>query len=68
MDSNLNRGAYKILENELARKLDEGAKVKLKVEVEYQDKSNRPESFRVTYSINGLVSEKVFLNEPTKGV
>ena len=67
-DSNLNRGEYKSLENELADKLKEGREVEMTVEVDYEGESKRPSSFTVTYSVDGVVSEKTFLNESSKGV
>jgi len=62
-DSNLNRGEYKAIENTCARALEEGKKVSLKVEVEYDGVSQRPSAFIVTYQIDGVTYEKVLLNK-----
>lgn len=63
MDSNLNRGEYKALENKLADALSDGKDVRMRVEPIYEGDSKRPSGFQVVYSINGEVSVKYFSNE-----
>ncbi|MCD8020326.1 MAG: DNA/RNA non-specific endonuclease [Clostridiales bacterium] len=62
MDEKLNRGDYARMENELAKAVDAGADVRMKVEPEYKGDSNRPSEIRVTYSIDGDTSVRVFRN------
>jgi len=61
-DFNLNRGAFKSFEDQLAKHLEAGDEVYYKIENIYDDLSRRPESFNVTYSINGETFVKVFKN------
>ncbi len=64
MDRNLNRGDYKKMENTLVDAVNAGADVRMKVEPVY-DKNNdsyRPDSFRVSYSIDGEKEVIVFKN------
>ncbi|WP_240000895.1 MULTISPECIES: DNA/RNA non-specific endonuclease [unclassified Photorhabdus] len=53
MDGNLNKGAWKQMENTWASALKEGKQVDVKVEPVYKGNNVRPESFSVTYSIDG---------------
>ncbi|MQL48219.1 FhaB [Photorhabdus khanii] len=53
MDGNLNKGAWKQMENTWASALKEGKQVNVKVEPVYKGNNVRPESFSVTYSIDG---------------
>lgn len=62
MDAKLNRGDYKKMENTLAAAVKEGADVRMKVEPVYDSNSYRPESFKVTYSIDGDKEVVVFKN------
>lgn len=66
MDAKLNRGEYEKMENELADAVKDGADVRMKVEPVYQGDSHRPSEIRVTYSINGDISVKVFRNGGNK--
>lgn len=54
-DSTLNRGggAYHDLEKQLANEVVAGKDVYMRVELDYPGKSYRPDSFIVSYSING---------------
>ncbi|MFT8341794.1 MAG: DNA/RNA non-specific endonuclease [Clostridium beijerinckii] len=63
MDSNLNRGDFKKIENLLADALADGKEATLKVEPQYDGDSKRPSSFVVTYSIDGEEKVVVFSNE-----
>ncbi|WP_373453004.1 MULTISPECIES: DNA/RNA non-specific endonuclease [Burkholderia] len=51
MDSNLNRGAWKQLENSWADALNAGKQVKVSIEPQYQGDSRRPEGFNITYVV-----------------
>ncbi|WP_239327109.1 DNA/RNA non-specific endonuclease [Snodgrassella gandavensis] len=53
MNSNLNRGAWKQMENTWAKALKDGKNVKVKIEPVYNSNSVRPERFKVSYSIDG---------------
>lgn len=63
MDANLNRGEFKALENRLAKAVQEGKEVTIKVEPQYSGDSHRPDSFVVTYSIDGEESVVFFENK-----
>lgn len=53
MNSNLNRGVWKQMENTWANVLKECKNVKVKIEPVYSGNSVRPERFKVSYSIDG---------------
>ena len=61
-DAKLNNGEVKELENSLAKEVKNGNEVYLKVEPHYSGDSQRPDSFKYTYIINGEKSIKVFRN------
>lgn len=64
MNSEVNQsGEYRKLEQELRKAKEEGHDVHVKVEPQYEDDSNRPSSFIVTYTIDGETYEKVIVNE-----
>ncbi len=62
MDKVLNNREYKTLENSLARETKAGNDVKMKVDIQYPGKSNRPSGFVISYSINGEQFEQSFKN------
>ncbi len=62
MDGKLNKGDYAKLENTLADAVNAGADVRMKVEPIYSGDSNRPDEFRVSYSIDGDKEVVVFKN------
>lgn len=62
-DADINRNDYKNLENELAKAVKEGKKVRINVEPVYEEDSRRPTAIIVTYSIDGEESVRVFPNE-----
>lgn len=51
MDSTLNRGAWKTMENTWARALKAGEQVKVKIKINYGSSSKRPSSFDIEYKI-----------------
>lgn len=53
MDGNLNKGVWKQMENTWANALKDGKQVNVKVEPVYTGDNKRPDSFSVTYSIDG---------------
>ncbi|XOS90459.1 DNA/RNA non-specific endonuclease [Brevibacillus laterosporus] len=57
-----NLSKYKKIENQWAKALKNGKKVKTKVEVEYEGNSLRPSKFNVQYEIDGKYFEKSILN------
>lgn len=63
MDGKLNQGDYKKLENTLAKALENGSEVTVKVEPVYEGDSNRPSAIKVTYTIDGEKETVVFKNE-----
>nr|WP_318526928.1 DNA/RNA non-specific endonuclease [Xanthomonas sacchari] len=67
MNSNLNKGAWKAMENEWAGALREGKSVKIKIEPSYTG-SGRPDKFNVTYQIGSEPPVvQTFRNSP-KGI
>ncbi|WIJ63453.1 DNA/RNA non-specific endonuclease [Serratia nevei] len=53
MDGNLNKGVWKQMENTWANALKDGKQVNVKIEPVYTGSNQRPDSFNVTYSIDG---------------
>ncbi|SDZ06522.1 DNA/RNA non-specific endonuclease, partial [Thermoactinomyces sp. DSM 45892] len=51
MNGNLNKGAWKRMENQWGRSLKNGEKVKVDIKVNYEGTSQRPSSFDVRYKI-----------------
>lgn len=66
MERSLNRGDYAKLEGTLAEAVKDGADVRMKVEPVYNGDSNRPDEFRVSYSIDGDKEVVVFKNRSTE--
>lgn len=62
MDAKLNKGDFEKLENTLAAEVKDGKDVKLKVEPVYDNDSNRPSEFKVTYTVDGEKDVVVFKN------
>ncbi|MFP1814123.1 DNA/RNA non-specific endonuclease [Lonsdalea quercina] len=65
MDGNLNKGAWKQMENTWAKALNEGKDIKVNIQPSYTGNNVRPDKFYVEYSINGgrPISE-TFKNSP----
>ena len=61
-NSNLNRGAWKNMEKEWAKALKEGKEVKVNIKPVYTGNSSRPDSFKVSYSIDGKIKDEIFNN------
>ena len=62
-DSGINQGAYKNLENNIAKAVKEGHDVGIKVEPIYGDKlSYRPTEIKYTYTIDGEKNITLFPN------
>jgi filamentous hemagglutinin len=53
MDGNLNKGAWKQMENTWAKALSEGKEVKVNIQPSYIDDGIRPDKFYVEYTIDG---------------
>ncbi|WP_244319805.1 MULTISPECIES: DNA/RNA non-specific endonuclease [Pantoea] len=49
MDCNLNKGAWKQMENTWARALSEGKEVKVNIQPSYVGDSVRPDKFKVVF-------------------
>jgi len=65
MNANLNRGAWKSMENTWASALKDGQSVRFMIDPIYEGASVRPGSFNVTYSIGGARPVRVnFANAP----
>ena len=63
MNSSLNKGDWKAMENTWSRALGSGKKVTVKINPIYKDTSLRPSSFKVEYRIdNGRWIPKSFIN------
>ncbi len=63
MNLKLNRGDYESMENKLAKAVEAGSDVRLKVEPVYDSDSHRPTELRASYSIDGEKTVVVFKNE-----
>lgn len=63
-DASLNRGDYNKLEAQLAKEVSAGKEVYMRVNLDYPGKSYRPDSFIVSYSINGEEFTTTFFNTP----
>ena len=64
MNSNLNRGELKALENRWANALQDDKTVKVKIKPVYQGTDIRPTKFNVSYSIdNGRLAHTELLNQ-----
>ena len=63
-DSSLNCGDYNKLETQLAKEVSAGKEVYMRVDLDYPGKSYRPDSFIVSYSINGEEFTTTFFNTP----
>lgn len=65
MDGNLNKGAWKKMENTWASALKNGKQVDVKIEPSYTGSNKRPDSFTVTYQINNdRPVREIFNNTP----
>lgn len=53
MDGNLNKGVWKSMETTWAKALKDGKQVDVKIEPVYSGNNKRPDSFSVTYSVDG---------------
>lgn len=61
-DANFNRGAYRDLENQWARDLRQGHVVHVSIAPHYTGNSQRPDSLRVTWFVDGLRHTRSFPN------
>ena len=62
----LNRNDFKYFENELAKEVNSGKKVKVDISIRYSGDSNRPVAYIYNYEIEGEFIKKVFKNEVGK--
>lgn len=62
-DGELNNTEYRKLENYLAKLKADGHDVKIDVKLSYKGDSDRPDSFRVKYTVDGKTYVKTFKNE-----
>ena len=65
-NANLNRGAWKTMENEWANALEDKKEVNVVIEPLYEDNTIRPSSFGVAYDIDGEPFYKEFPNQSHK--
>ena len=63
MNSNLNRGAWKKMENIWDKALQAGQKVEVDIKPIYSGDSKRPDKFKVIYKIDGKEFMKKLKNE-----
>ncbi|MGL5149046.1 MAG: DNA/RNA non-specific endonuclease [Clostridium sp.] len=61
-DLSINRGSYRMHEKDLAKEVDCGKDVRVKVEPIYEGGSFRPTDISYTYSIDGKVTQIIFPN------
>ena len=66
MDGNLNKGAWKSMENKWEKALasDPPKNVEVNIKAIYENDSKRPEAFEVEYMIDGELFENIFDNQP----
>jgi filamentous hemagglutinin len=64
MDAGLNRGAYRNLEADWAKALENGKPVTVKIEPKYVGDELRPDNIGITYSIDKTPVDLHFLNRP----
>jgi len=66
MNSNLNRGVWKSMENKWADALSSKPPKKVKIEIKsiYEENSKRPDAFEVKYIIGDEKRTRTFLNMP----
>ncbi len=62
MKSDLNRGAWKAMENRWEKYLSDGKEVEVEIIPKYDGVSKRPSKFIVTETINGLKSDPTMFN------
>ena len=62
-DANVNRGGYRVLEDEWAREKRAGARVTVKISPVYGDESARPSAINVWFIVNGTLKSKKFPSE-----
>lgn len=60
---NLNRGAYKNMENSLVKALKGGKEVFIDINLLYKGSSKRPDKLMVYYTINGVPYKRIFSNK-----
>ena len=64
MDKVLNNGAYKAMESNLAKAINEGRNVSVKIDVSYPPSGGtRPSGFVVTTKIDGIPQEPEFFRQ-----
>jgi Uncharacterized protein conserved in bacteria len=59
---NLNRGAYKNMENTLVKAAKEGKEVCMDIKLIYKGSSKRPDKLIVNYTIDGVAYKRIFSN------
>lgn len=62
MLANLNRGAYKNMENTLVKALNQGKQVCIDIKLIYKGNSKRPDKLIVHYTIDGIPYRRMFSN------
>ncbi|GMA98771.1 DNA/RNA non-specific endonuclease [Pelosinus sp. IPA-1] len=68
MNSNLNRGEFKKLENSWETALKNGQKVEVKIKPVYQGDSTRPSSYIINSTIDGRKQKPVIFNNSPGGI
>lgn len=63
MRRTINRGDYKKMENEISKSLQEGKKVTVHIDLEYDEDSGRPSKIRAEYTIDGKKTVVEFDNK-----
>lgn len=63
MDSDLNRKEYKALEDKWAKELENGNKVEVDIKTHYKGDSERPDRFRVSYTIEDQEGNKNYYSK-----
>ncbi|WP_367871855.1 DNA/RNA non-specific endonuclease [Luteolibacter sp. Populi] len=58
-DSNLNRGVWRVMENQWSNLVDEGKKVQVETDLYYEGESLRPSRFEVKVTVDGKSQESL---------
>lgn len=61
-NKDVNQGAYRKFENQLADKVRAGSDVRVSIRPEYSGDSHRPDALVVNYSIDGKQGMRIFPN------
>lgn len=67
MNGNLNKGAWKQMENDWAKVLKDGKEVNVNIQPIYSGNNQRPDRIIVKYSIDGSIPVNIDFKNPPGG-